>query len=158
MRRSLVLAWLLCAACGARSAASRPAPGGTSGGEATARFRAVSSAAAAQTALDALRAQVEAGDRAALAAVGVALAEAGGAHEMTGEAAQDERIASARVVGQQGDAAALLVSTSCGNAVLASVRWDGTRWQHAQHLPLVEGMRPGRCAQTSARAEALALT
>jgi hypothetical protein len=90
--------------------------------------------------------------------VGVSVERANGAQELTGEAAADEHIAAVTVVARAGDTAALLVTTTCGNATLASLRWTAGAWRSGQHLPLVSGMRPGRCGQTETHAEAVALS
>lgn len=108
--------------------------------------------------LEALRMRVAEGDAAALRAVGVSLEPAGGAREMTGEAASDERIARAEVIGRADDSAAMLVVTSCGNVTLSTLRWERERWTSAEHVPLVRELHPGRCGQTEARAEAVALS
>ncbi len=111
----------------------------------------------ADGALEDLRAHMAAGDRRALALVAVSLASADGAREMTGEVAADERVDRALVVNHEGDAATLLVTTTCGNCALASERWDGTRWAPVTQIALVQDLHPGRCGQTNVRAQALRL-
>lgn len=109
-------------------------------------------------ALEALRTAVEASEPAALSTVGITLARAEGAQELTGEPAPDERISAAQVVQRQVDDAVLLIQTSCGNVTLSAVHWNGGRWRPGERVALVEGMQPGRCGQTTVRAEAIALS
>lgn len=111
----------------------------------------------ARDALESLRAHVVTGDPAALTLVGLSLAVADGAREMTGEPASDERVERSLIVNDIESAATMLVTTTCGNALLASMRWVGGRWIAATQLVLVAEMRPGRCGQTAVRAQALRL-
>ena len=109
------------------------------------------------SALEQLRARMAAGDARALSAAHVVLDAASGAREMTGDEAVDDRVSSATLVTRVGDSAALLVITVCGNATLASVRWEASRWIAGERVELVGDMRPGRCGQTTVRAESLPL-
>ena len=111
-----------------------------------------------QGALETLRASMAAGDPAALAVLAVALVPAAGAREMTGELALDERVDRATIVTRSPDGAAVLLVTTCGNATLGTLGWDGSAWRESAHTALIGGMRPGRCAQTTVRAESMALT
>jgi hypothetical protein len=154
--RSALLALLGCAGC-AGTPTGTATPTGPSPSQASG-FETAASNARAQTALEALRARLERGEPEALSLAGVTLTPASGARELTGEPSPDERVGAARIVLHVADVAALLVESSCGNVTLATVRWDGERWVPATHLLLVAGMHPGRCAQTSARAEPVALT
>ena len=108
--------------------------------------------------LEDLRAHMAAGDAHALAFADITLAGADGAHEMTGEAAADERVERAVVVGHPDDEAALLVVTTCGNATLVSGHWDGQHWQPVNRVPLMRDLHPGRCGTTTVRAEPLRLS
>jgi hypothetical protein len=90
--------------------------------------------------------------------VGLALERAAGAREMTGEPAADERVATAVVTARASDAAAMFVTTSCGNVALVGLRRAGGVWSSAVRHAFVSQMHPGRCGRVEARASAIALS
>ena len=132
----------------ASNASSSPPPGS----------RAENISHAGDASLEDLRARMAAGDAASLGVLGVALAASEGARDITGDVAPDEGVERAVVVNHVGDDASMLVVTTCGNATLASVHFESSRWRTVTRVPVMQDLRPGRCGQTSVRAEPLRLS
>lgn len=114
-----------------------------------------------EPALVTLVARLRAGDVALLGEPTVRLEPAGERRELTGEPAQPEQVAEARVALRAGGArevAGLVLRTTCGNAWILGLAWSEQRWRVRATLALVTGERPGSCARTEVRAEPLALS
>jgi hypothetical protein len=109
-------------------------------------------------ALDDLRARMAAGDPNALTLVGVRLWPAEGARDITGDIAPDERVERAVIVSHPDEDAAVVVVTTCGNASLGALHWDGAQWRAGARIPIVQDLRPGRCGETTIRAQAIRLS
>lgn len=110
----------------------------------------------AMTALMALRDGARRGDRAALLALSIELGR-GGATEINGEAAQDERVTSAEIVVNDERAALLVLRTSCGNVRAIGLVRDGDRWAPRASSALVPAAQPGVCVRVTAVMQAVAL-
>lgn len=111
--------------------------------------------------LSALQRALRSGDRGALEGAGVTLASGAGRRELTGEAADDERVLSVSLIaraGERREAVAFLLQTSCGNAVVLGYAARPNAWEPRARSELVRGELPGSCARTIARGDALALS
>lgn len=110
-----------------------------------------------QAALIALRDGARRGESEALVALSVELGR-GGATEINGDAAQDERVASAEIAVSDDRAALVIVRTSCGNVRAIGLVRDGARWTRRTSTALVPEVRPGTCVRVTAVAQAVALS
>lgn len=147
--RALPLVCALFAACApsltARAPASphRLAPSVAVASEADAR------------ALDALVAGLV--DTPSAAPLGLTLARADGARALSGEPAPDDRVREARVVARVASSAAVLVTTTCGNAWLVGMHLADGRWSAVGRAGLIDDARPGACRLSHAAGEARAM-
>ncbi len=98
----------------------------------------------------------EAGRR-AIDSVGLSLDRAGGARTLTGEAATDDQVRDASLVARVDDAAAALVTTTCGDAWLIGLRLDSGAWRAFSTVAVIDDAHPGACRITRASAAARAM-
>jgi hypothetical protein len=110
-----------------------------------------------ELALRALREAVLRAEPAALAAVGVSLSRAGDSTDITGDHAEDERVAAVDLPVRDADTAAMVVRTTCGNVRLIGLRRGDGGWRAARGVALVPEVRPGGCVRTTVLAQAVAL-
>lgn len=104
-----------------------------------------------------VRRAAEPGGEATVAQWGVVLGRAGGARTLTGEPERDDRVSTVTLVARVGLSAAVVVQTVCGSAVIVGLFWQDGSWMARGRVGLVDGVRPGRCRETSVRAEARAI-
>jgi hypothetical protein len=91
------------------------------------------------------------------ATLGLTLARAEGARTLTGERADDEALASVTLVQRVGDVAAVLATSTCGNAWVISLRVRDQRWVAVAHEALVGDASPGHRRVSLARVRAIAM-
>lgn len=93
---------------------------------------------------------------AALRALSIELGR-GGATEISGDRAEDERVAAVEVPVFDARAAMIVLRTSCGNIRLVGLVREGDAWRPRQSYALVPTVRPGSCVRVSLVAQPLAL-
>ncbi|MDP3278428.1 MAG: hypothetical protein Q8Q09_24780 [Deltaproteobacteria bacterium] len=113
-------------------------------------------AARMDPALESLRASLEQSAPEALARVGLVLGR-GGATELDGSAAPDERVRLALTVVQDAQSAALVVRTTCGNAQIIGMVQSPSGWTQRGRVVLVPAVGPGQCVRTTLVAQPVAL-
>lgn len=154
------LAALALMACAPRATANGGALGANGDANSTVNHGASSGSSApsseARAALMALRDGARRGDPAALGALSIELGR-GGATEINGEAAQDERVASAEVAVSDDRAALLVLRTTCGNVRAIGLVRDGDRWVKRASSALVPAVQPGTCVRVTAVMQPVAL-
>lgn len=96
------------------------------------------------------------GDAETLRAAGVVLG-AGGATEINGDRAADERVAAVEIPVRDGQSALVVVRTSCGNVRLVGLVRRAQQWEATQSVPLVPQAQPGMCVRSTVLARAVAL-
>ncbi len=112
--------------------------------------------APASAELERFREEISRGDASALQRVGLSLGR-GGATEIDGSPAPDERIVRVDVPVRDANSAAMVVRSSCGNVWLLGLHREGTAWHLAGQQALVPLAEPGRCVRTTAVVQSLAL-
>lgn len=107
-------------------------------------------------ALIALRDRARRGDAEVLHAWSIELGR-GGATEINGDRAEDERVVSADITVSDGSVALIVLQTSCGNVRIVGLVREGERWIARQSQPLVPHAIVGRCVRSRVRAQPVAL-
>ncbi len=165
--RAALLLFAALGACTSRPSSvtsARGAASSSSGGAASARAATEPQTAAQTTsagsqlppALVAMREALLRAEPAALSALSIELGR-GGATEISGDRAEDERVAAVEVPVFDGRAAMIVLRTSCGNVRLVGLVREGDAWRARQSYALVPTVRPGSCVRVSLVAQPLAL-
>lgn len=108
------------------------------------------------SALATIRDGARRGDATVLRSMSIELGR-GGATEINGDRAEDERVSTAEIAVFDAQTALLIVKTSCGNVQLVGLVRDGAAWGVRQSQALVPPVRPGSCVRSTVLAQPVAL-
>jgi hypothetical protein len=81
----------------------------------------------------------------------------GGATEINGDRAEDERIVTAEIAVSDANSALLVLKTSCGNAQIVGLVREGAQWSARRSQPLVPRAIVGSCVRSTVLAQPVAL-
>lgn len=148
---------LLSQACAPRtSASSSSANSVTSAASSGAEQPTRAAGSATDRALIALRDGARRGEAAVLRAWSIELGR-GGATEINGDRAEDERVVTAEIAVSDASAALLVLKTSCGNVQIVGLVREGEQWSARQSQPLVPHAIVGSCVRSTVLAQPVAL-
>lgn len=107
-------------------------------------------------ALIALRDSARRGEAAVLRAWSIELGR-GGATEINGDRAEDERVVTAEIAVSDANVALVVLKTSCGNVQLVGLVREGAQWSARQSQALLPHAIVGSCVRSTVLAQPVAL-